>query len=449
MKKHGYIPNTGSERQQMLDLLGIRNVEELFADIPEGVRLKRDLQLPPAWSEMELNRNLGEMAGKNANLEEYTSFLGAGAYQHYIPSVVDAIISRSEFYTAYTPYQPEISQGILQAIFEYQTMVCELTGMDVSNASMYDGATALAEAGIMACAATRRSKLLISRGVHPEYRQIVNTYANGQRIEVQEIELANGLTDLDDLASKMGDDIAGVLVQYPNFFGSIEDLQSISELAHKHKALFVTSVNPIAMGVLAAPGSFGADIVVAEGQSLGNPIAFGGPYLGMLATTEALTRRVPGRIVGQTKDLDGRRAFVLTLQAREQHIRREKASSNICSNQALNALAATVYLSYMGKQGLQDVAKQNLQKAHYAQQVLSGVKGAEPLFTAPFFNEFAVKLPGDVSQINRKLLQDKIVGGYDLGRAYPEYSGSMLFAVTELRTKAEIDRLAERLEALV
>ncbi|MFC4769130.1 aminomethyl-transferring glycine dehydrogenase subunit GcvPA [Effusibacillus consociatus] len=449
MKKHSYIPNTEADRKTMLDSLGLQNVEDLFSDIPESVRLKRELNLPPAWSEIELNRNFAAMANKNANLEEYVSFLGAGAYQHYIPSVVDAIISRSEFYTAYTPYQPEISQGILQAIFEYQTMVCELTGMDVSNASMYDGPSAMAEAGIMACAATRRSKLLISRGVHPEYREVVKTYAYGQNIEVEEIALEDGRTSLQDLEAKLGSDIAGVLVQYPNFFGSIEDIKAISELSHQHKALFVTAVNPIAMGILEAPGAFGADIVVAEGQSLGNPVAFGGPYLGMLATTKELVRRVPGRVVGQTADLDGRRAFVLTLQAREQHIRREKASSNICSNQALNALAATVYLTYMGKQGLQDVAKLNLQKAHYAHKKLSGIKGIEPLFQAPFFNEFAVKLNGNPANVNKKLLDAKIIGGYDLGRSYPEYTGGMLFAVTELRTKEEIDLLAERLEAIV
>jgi glycine dehydrogenase subunit 1 len=449
LKKHGYIPNTEAERQSILDSLGIKQVEELFSDIPESVRLKRELDLPAAWSEIELNRNFAEMAGKNANLEEYVSFLGAGAYQHYIPSVVDAIISRSEFYTAYTPYQPEISQGILQAIFEYQSMVCELTGLDVSNASMYDGPSAMAEAGIIACAATRRSKLLVSRAVHPEYRQVIKTYAYGQHIEVEEIAIEDGVTSVKDLEAKLGDNIAGVLVQYPNFFGSIEDIKNLAELAHQHKALFVAAVNPIAMGILEAPGTFGADIVVAEGQSLGNTISFGGPYLGMMATSKELVRRIPGRVVGQTKDLDGRRAFVLTLQAREQHIRREKATSNICSNQALNALAATVYLSYMGKQGLQEVAKQNLQKAHYAQRSLTSVKGVKQLFNAPFFNEFAIQLTGDPAEINRKLMESNIIGGFDLGRAYPEYAGSMLLAVTELRTKAEIDKLAERLEEIL
>lgn len=337
----------------------------------------------------------------------------------------------------------------MQAIFEYQTMFCELTGMDVANASMYDGASALAEAGIMACAATRRSKLLVSRAVHPEYRQVLRTYAYGQQIEVEEIKIANGLTDLADLEAKLTDNVAGVLVQYPNFFGSIEDIRTISELAHRQKALFVTAVNPIALGVLEAPGRFGADIVVAEGQPLGNPVAFGGPYLGMLATTKELVRRIPGRVVGQTKDLDGRRAFVLTLQAREQHIRREKASSNICSNQALNALAATIYLSYLGKKGLQQVAELNLQKAHYAQSKLVGVKGIEPIFNVPFFNEFAVKLPGNPDETNRKLLEAGIVGGYSLERSYPEYENGMLLAVTELRTKEEIDLLAERLEAIL
>jgi glycine dehydrogenase subunit 1 len=449
VKPFSYIPNTEEDRKRMLDFLGIDSVEALFADIPETVRFTRELNIPPSWSEVELNRKMGEMARKNANVEEYISFLGAGAYQHHIPAVVDAIISRSEFYTAYTPYQPEISQGNLQAIFEYQTMICEITGMDVSNASMYDGPTAMAEAGIMACSATRRSKLLVSRGVHPEYRAVLRTYAHGQKIDVVEVDLANGVTDPEDLAAKLGEDIAGVIVQYPNFFGCIEDIRIFADMAHAKKALFITAVHPIALGLLEAPGALGADIVVGEGQSLGNPLSFGGPYLGFLATKTEHVRRIPGRVVGQTKDLDGRRAFVLTLQAREQHIRREKASSNICSNQALNAIAATVYMAYMGKEGFREVARLNLQKAHYAQKRLTSVKGVEALFTSPFFNEFALKLPVAPKTVNEKLLAQGIIGGYDLGRAYPEYQGAMLFAVTEVRTKEDIDMLAERLEEIV
>ena len=449
MNKFSYIPNTDADRKKMLDFMGLESVEQLFEDIPAKARFQGELQIPKKLSEMELTRYFNQLAAKNHNLDEYTNFLGAGAYHHFVPSVVDSIISRSEFFTAYTPYQPEISQGVLQAIFEYQTIVCELTGMDVSNASLYDGQTALGEAVFMACAATRRNKVIISRTVNPDYREVVKTYAYGQNIEVVEVGLENGLVDLNDLASKLDDTVAGVLVQYPNFFGGIEDLKKIGEMAHEKKALFVAAVNPIAMGLLEAPGNLGADIVVGEGQSLGNSIAFGGPYLGMLATTKEHVRRIPGRVVGQTTDLDGRRAFVLTLQAREQHIRREKASSNICSNQALNALAATVYASYMGKQGMQEVARLNLQKAHYAFKRLTAIPKVQALFNAPFFNEFAIKIDGDVAEVNRKLLEDKIIGGYDLGLSYPELAGSMLIAVTELRTKEDIDTFAERLEAIL
>jgi glycine dehydrogenase subunit 1 len=449
LNKFSYLPNTEADRKAMLDTLGVDSVEALFSDIPEKARFQGELNLPKRLSEMELNRYFNQLAGKNDNLEDNLNFLGAGAYQHYIPSVVDAIISRSEFFTAYTPYQPEISQGVLQAIFEYQTIVCELTGMEVSNASLYDGPTAYGEAAYMACAATRRNKVLVARSVNPEYREVLKTYAYGQNIEVEEVAIENGLVDLNDLTSKLDDTIAGVFVQYPNFFGSIEDLRKLADLAHAQKALFVVSVNPVAMGLLEAPGACGADIVVGEGQALGNPISFGGPYLGLLATTKEQMRRIPGRVVGQTTDLDGRRAFVLTLQAREQHIRREKATSNICSNQALNALAATVYVSYMGKQGMQEVAKQNLQKAHYAQKRLAALPQVKALFTAPFFNEFAIQLDADITYVNRQLLEAGIVGGYDLGQTYPEYKNCMLLAVTELRTKEDIDLLVERLEAIL
>jgi glycine dehydrogenase subunit 1 len=449
LNKYSYLPNTEADRKAMLDVLGVDSVEALFADIPDKARFKRELNLPKCLSEMELNRYFNQLAGKNDNLEDNLNFLGAGAYQHYVPSVVDAIISRSEFFTAYTPYQPEISQGVLQAIFEYQTIVCELTGMDVSNASLYDGPTAFGEAAFMACAATRRNKVLVARSVNPEYREVLKTYGYGQNIEVEEVGVENGLVDLNDLAAKLDDTIAGVFVQYPNFFGGIEDLRKLADIAHNQKALFVVSVNPVAMGLLESPGACGADIVVGEGQALGNAISFGGPYLGILATTKEQMRRIPGRVVGQTTDIDGRRAFVLTLQAREQHIRREKATSNICSNQALNALAATVYVSYMGKQGMQDVAKLNLQKAHYAYKRLTALPKVQGLFTSPFFNEFAIKLDADISYVNRQLLESGIVGGYDLGSTYPEYENCMLLAVTELRTKEDIDLLVERLEAIL
>lgn len=449
MNKFSYLPNTEADRKAMLDTLGIDSVEALFSDIPEKARFARELNLPKRLSEMELTRYFNQLASKNDNLEDNISFLGAGAYQHYTPSVVDAIISRSEFFTAYTPYQPEISQGVLQAIFEYQTIICELTGMEVSNASMYDGPTAFGEASYMACAATRRNKVLVARSVNPEYREVLKTYSYGQNIEVVEVGMVNGLIDESDLLAKLDETVAGLFVQYPNFFGGIEDLRKLADLAHEKKALFVVSVNPIAMGVLETPGACGADIVVGEGQALGNAISYGGPYLGLLATTKEQMRRIPGRIVGQTTDIDGRRAFVLTLQAREQHIRREKASSNICSNQALNALAATVYASYMGKQGMQDVAKLNLQKAHYAFKRLTALPKVKALFNTPFFNEFAIQLDADISYVNRQLLEAGIVGGYDLGTTYPEYENCMLLAVTEMRTKEDIDLLVERLEAIL
>ncbi|MGZ4111321.1 MAG: aminomethyl-transferring glycine dehydrogenase subunit GcvPA [Tumebacillaceae bacterium] len=450
MNKFSYIPHTEADRKKMLDSLGINSVEELFSDIPEKARFKRELDIPEKLSELELNRYFGKLAAKNVNLEDSISFLGAGAYQHYIPSVVDSIISRSEFFTAYTPYQPEISQGVLQAIFEYQTIMCELTGMEVANASMYDGPTAFGESSYMVCAATRRTKVLVARSVNPEYRAVLETYSYGQNITVEEVAVDNGLIDIADLQAKLDDTVAGVFVQYPNFFGGIEDLKKIGEMAHAQKALFVVSVNPISMGLLEAPGKLGADIVVGEGQALGNNISYGGPYLGILATTKEQMRRIPGRIVGQTTDIDGRRAFVLTLQAREQHIRREKATSNICSNQALNALAATVYASYMGKQGFQDVAKLNLQKAHYAYNKLTSLSKVQPLFNnVPFFNEFAIKIDGDVAEVNRKLVEHGIIGGFDLGERYPEYAGGLLIAVTELRTKEDIDLFAERLEEIL
>lgn len=449
MSKFGYIPGTEADRKKMFEFLGIDSIEELFSDIPEKARFKGELNIPKRESELELMRRLNALAAKNVNLEDNINFLGAGAYQHYQPSVVDAMISRSEFFTAYTPYQPEISQGVLQAIFEYQTIICELMGMDVSNASMYDGASAFGEAAYISAGHTRRNKVLVARSVNPEYREVLKTYAYGQNIEVEEVGTENGLINFDDLNAKLDDTVAGVFVQYPNFFGGIEDLRKIGELAHAKKALFVVSVNPIAMGLLEAPGNVGADIVVGEGQALGNSISYGGPYLGILAVTKELVRRIPGRVVGQTTDLDGRRAFVLTLQAREQHIRREKATSNICSNQALNALAATVYASYMGKQGMQDVANLNLQKAHYAYNRLTSLSKVKPLFNAPFFNEFAIQIEGDVAEVNTKLLASGIVGGYDLGTTYPEYKGGMLLCVTELRSKEDIDLLVERLEEIL
>ncbi len=449
MKTFSYIPHTAEDRKKMLDYLNISDTSELFNDIPDEVKMKRPLNLPPAMAEMALERHMASLAAKNRTTADLISFLGAGSYEHYQPSVVEAIISRSEFYTSYTPYQPEISQGMLQAIFEYQTMVSELTGMDLANASMYDGPTAFGEAGIVCCSHTRRNKLLVATTVHPEYRAVLSTYASGQSIELVPIAHRGGVMDLADLEAHLDDSVAGVMVQYPNFFGCVEDVKSVADLAHQHGALLVVSTYPIALGLLNPPGSLGADIVVAEGQSLGNSMSYGGPYLGIMAARQDLMRKLPGRIVGQTVDKHGRRGFVLTLQAREQHIRREKASSNICSNQALNALAATVFLSYMGREGMKELALQNYHKAHYLRNRLAALPGVEIPFRAPMFNEFVVKLPKSVSNIQEALLEKGILFGLDLGQYYDDLEDCVLLAVTETKTKADLDTVVAEVEGLL
>ncbi|KIV53831.1 glycine dehydrogenase [Aneurinibacillus migulanus] len=446
--KYRYLPMTIEDKEDMLSFLGIEDVNELFSDIPEEIRLKGKLNIPEALSEPETVRHFNRLAGKNVNSMEYAYFLGAGIYDHYIPSTVNHVISRSEFYTAYTPYQPEISQGELQAIFEFQTMICELTGMEVANSSMYDGPTALAEAANLAVGGAKGKKVVISRAVHPEAHAILQVNAKGQNYEVVEVDVKNGKTDLQALEEAVDESVAAVIVQYPNFFGTIEDVAAIEEIAHKHKGLLVVSSNPLALGVLQPPGAFGADIVVGDAQPFGIPMQFGGPSCGYFAVREKLMRKIPGRIVGQTVDQEGRRGFVLTLQAREQHIRREKATSNICSNQALNALAASVAMSALGKQGVQEVAWLNVQKSQYAKNQITALDRYEIAFDVPVFNEFVIKVPGSVADINRKLLEQKIVGGYDLGRDYPELAGHMLLAVTEMRTKEEIDSLVQGLEEI-
>lgn len=440
-----YIPNTKDEQKRMLEEIGYSSIDELFGDIPEEIRLDRELTLQGPMAEMELVRHMRELASSNIHTGEYTCFLGAGAYDHYIPAAIDHIISRAEFYTAYTPYQPEISQGTLQAIFEYQTMICELTGMDVSNASMYDGATAVAEAMLMACQATRRDKVVVAKSLHPEYRQVANTYAKFQDIEIFEVGYKDGMIDMEELDQAVTNETAAVIVQSPNFFGVIEDIGPIAELVHKSKVLLIVCADPISLALLKSPGQLGADIVVGEGQSLGNPLSFGGPYLGFFATTQKLMRRMPGRIVGETTDREGRRGYVLTLQTREQHIRREKATSNICTNQALNALIATVYLSLMGKEGLKQVAYQCLQKSHYLHDKLVKTGLFTPIFRGPFFKEFALKSAIPVEKLNSALLKQGIIGGYSLEMAYPELSGGWLVAVTEKRTSKEMDDLVERI----
>ena len=443
-----FVPNTVAQRERMLARIGVKSVEDLFQDVPASVRLERPLQVAGGLAEQDLVKHVKALAGKNGSLEEYTSFLGAGAYEHYIPAYVDQLLLRSEFYTAYTPYQPEISQGTLQAIYEYQTLVCELTGMDAANASMYDGASALAEAALMSCDATRRQKILVSQTVHPEYREVLRTYLLPRGVELSEVGYADGLTDLDALAAALKEDVAGVVLQVPNFFGGIEKAAEAVELAHAKGALAVVAVNPVALGLLKAPGDYGADIVVGEGQALGNPLNFGGPYLGFLACREKFVRRMPGRIVGATTDKNGKRGYVLTLQAREQHIRREKATSNICSNEALCALAFTLHLSGLGKDGLKQLANLNLQKAHYAAAEIAKLPGLSMAFASPYFHEFVIRTEISPAKLNEELLAERIIGGLDLSRFYPELDHHLLCCVTETKSKADIDRLVAGMGAI-
>ncbi|WP_090831097.1 MULTISPECIES: aminomethyl-transferring glycine dehydrogenase subunit GcvPA [unclassified Bacillus (in: firmicutes)] len=442
--KHRYLPMTEEDKKSMLETIGVKSVDELFSDIPESVQFKGEYKIKQAKPETTLMKELTVLAGKNADLKRNTSFLGAGVYDHYMPTIVDHVISRSEFYTAYTPYQPEISQGELQAIFEFQTMICELTGMEVANSSMYDGSTAIAEAAMLSAGQTKRKKLLVSGAVHPESKEVIKTYAKGQYIEVVEVPTTDGVTDIEELKKLINDEIAAVVVQYPNFFGRIEPMKELEEVIHANKAMFVVSSNPLSLGVLTPPGKFGADIVAGDAQPFGIPTAFGGPHCGYFAVTNKLMRKVPGRLVGQTTDDQGRRGFVLTLQAREQHIRRDKATSNICSNQALNALAASVAMTALGKKGVREIAAANLQKANYAKKAFKD-NGFELAYVGPTFNEFVVKLNKPVKEINQQLLQKGIIGGYDLGRDYSELANHMLVAVTELRTKEEIDTFVKEL----
>jgi glycine dehydrogenase subunit 1 len=430
----------------MLEVIGVSTIAELFGDIPPQQQFPR-LKLPEPLSELEVTKLLQEMADQNADLTRHPSFLGAGAYRHFVPAVVDHILRRGEFYTAYTPYQPEISQGTLTVIYEYQSLICQLTAMEVANASMYDGASALAEAALMSARLTKREKVVLSAAVHPEYRDVVRAYTQGIGLEIREVPYLDslGTTDLDCVKALLDDQTACFAVQYPNFFGCIEDLKALSELVHKVGAMLVVVVDPIALGLLKAPGEFGADIVVGEGQPLGSAVSFGGPYLGFFATRMEHIRQMPGRLSGQTVDQQGRRGFVLTLQPREQHIRREKATSNICTNEALMALAATVYLTLMGKNGLRQVAELCYHKAHYAAKKIAALKGYSLPFKALFFQEFVVKTPQPPARINAKLWKRDIIGGYDLGRSYPDLKGHMLLCVTEVNTRDEIDGLIEAL----
>jgi glycine cleavage system P protein (glycine dehydrogenase) subunit 1 len=440
---HRFIPNTDADRAAMLTTIGVATVDDLFRDVPASAKLSK-INLPSALSEMELMNELNSMAGRNANLDDNACFLGAGAYNHFIPATVPHLIFRSEFYTAYTPYQAEISQGTLQTIFEYQSLICNLTGMDAANASHYDGATATAEAAILAVNAVQgRDKIIVSPTLHPEYRATMRTYLEGQEIRVVGDEDLRA--SLDQVLQKHLDDrTAGVIVQNPDFLGEERDLKAIADRVHMAGALFIVNAYPISLGIFKPPSDYGADVVVGEGQSLGNAIAFGGPYLGIFATKEKYIRRMAGRLVGQTIDTNGRRGFVLTLQAREQHIRREKATSNICTNQALNALAACVYLSTLGKTGLRQVAELCFHKAHYAAKKIDALPGYRVL-SKEFFNEFIVQCPQPVTKINAWLQSHKIIGGYDLSRDYPHLQNAMLVAVTEMNTREQIDGLTKAL----
>lgn len=443
-----FVPHTDQDVAEMLAKIGVSSVDDLFAGIPEHVRMKRPLNLGEPLSEPALLREMRRMAGENKNLDDYASFMGAGAYDHFIPAALRSILGRQEFVTAYTPYQAEVSQGVLQSIFEYQSMICALTSMDVTNASMYDGATAMAEAANMCAGQTRKNVILVSEAVHPEYRETLETYAWARGYTVQVVPLADGRTNMTEAAHMCEAGVACLIVQSPNLYGLVENLKEAADIAHAHKTLAVAVVDPISLGVLEAPGKLGIDVVAGEGQSLGNTPSFGGPFLGFLACNEALVRRIPGRVVGMTQDHDGRRGFVLTLQTREQHIRREKATSNICSNEALNALAACVYLSLIGKSGLGEVASQCLNRAHYAAGRIAALSGYKLAFSGPFFKEFVIETPIAAEEVVRRLCDRGILAGVPLSRLMPGHDRQLIVAVTECRTKEEIDALVCGLEGL-
>jgi glycine cleavage system P protein (glycine dehydrogenase) subunit 1 len=445
-----YVPNTTTEQRGMLQAIGAESIDDLLAAVPRDVRLNRPLALPTALPEPNLKRLMQGMAELNADLDHYISFLGAGSYDHVVPSVVPHLVKRSEFYTSYTPYQPEFSQGMLQAIYEYQTMVCQISGMDAANASLYDGSTAVVEAALLAVGPGGRGEVLVSRGLDPQYRATLRTYAWARGFTVREIALEDGATSLADLESALGPETKAVIVQHPNFLGVLEDVRGIEALTHKTSALFVVAVTePASLGVLAPPGSYGADIFAAEGQTLGSPIGYGGPALGLFATRNEYVRRLPGRLVGRTVDDRGQTGYVLTLQTREQHIRRERATSNICTNQALLALATTIYLSALGKQGFRELGESCARNAHYAAERITSLRGFNFPFARPFFDEFVVTTPMPVEQVNAGLSARGIIGGYDLSQTYPELGNAALFAVTEARTRDDIETLVAALDEVV
>jgi glycine dehydrogenase subunit 1 len=441
-----YIPNSPGERRSMLADIGLERIEDLFDQIPEQLKISNHIGIGDALSEPELLEYFRGLA--SANAVDYQSFLGGGAYSHFIPVIIDSLISRAEFFTAYTPYQPELSQGTLQYTFEFQTMICQLTGMEVANSSLYDGSTAVAEAVLMANRVTRRNKFVMADTVHPQYREVVASYTKNLGLKIDLADHTNAGT-LNPGSLGIDKDTAAVVVQSPNFFGCVEDLAAIADAAHEAGALLVVAISePMSLGVLKPPGASGADIVAGETQSFGIPLSFGGPYCGMFATLEKHVRQMPGRLVGEARDSEGRRGYVLTLSTREQHIRREKATSNICTNQGLFALMATVYLSTMGKRGVQEVASQNLQKAHYAASEISKIDGFAMKFTAPFFNEFVVHTPRPAQEIVHRLLDKRIIGGIALNGYYPAMSDSILMCVTETTKKGSIDGLVDALSEI-
>ena len=444
-----YLPHGNDDIKQMLKKIGVDRFEDLLKNIPEILKGNVSLDLPGALSELEIQQEMHALLARNTACHQTISFLGAGAYDHFIPQVVDFITSRPEFSTAYTPYQAEVSQGTLQAMYEFQSLICELTGMDVSNASMYDAATAMTEAILMAINVKRKKKdILISSAVHPLYRMTLETYANSWDINIIQCPLKNDLTDLAALEELITDNTAAVVVQSPNFFGCIENTTSLSQAAHDHDALFIQGVDPISLAILKTPGDADADIAFGEGQALGNHLNFGGPYLGLFTAKQEYVRKMPGRIAGMTEDIDGNRGYVLTLQTREQHIRREKATSNICSNEALCALAATVYLALMGKSGLKKVAELCVQKAHYLQEKICELAGYASASSAPFFKEFVIETPLPAKEIIQKAVENSIYAGIDLGTYFPERKNQLLIAVTEKRTKEELDKFVEFLAGI-
>ncbi len=447
-----YIPHTEKDIRDMLAKIGVKNIEQLFDSIPQELRLEgKRLDLPPSLAESELTAFLGRVQKRNVNAEEVSLFLGAGAYRHFSPALIDHLISRGEFSTSYTPYQPEVSQGTLQAIFEFQTMIAMLTGMDIANASMYDGASALAEAVIMAERVTRKREILISRAVHPEYRQVVETYTRANEIELVEMPFsADGKTDVDSIVARLNDQTAAVVLQSPNYFGVVEEYASLKKhLTDRNALLIVAVAEALSLGILKPPGARGADIVVGEGQSFGLSLSYGGPYVGFFTTQDKFLRQMPGRLAGETVDREGKRSYVLTLSTREQHIRRERATSNICTNQGLCALAATIYLATMGKQGLREVALLNVNKADYLKNRLRKIKGFKIRFDADTFNEFVLECPRPAEEIRDALMQEaNILAGVPLATHYPEFPNSLLLCATELNTQEEMDRLAEKLEAM-